>query len=228
MPNLTMSLRPSPLAAASRLARSSADGRSSCDRAEISAACSAGGRSDRSIARRSRGSSRILASSGPSRSSGASRRMVMSVAWEAPSRVPSVIIVASSSRLSGDRSGGLFDVVRLELAIPAFEFRRLRVVRWPRGRGGDDRRVSVTAVRQLPQGGSEVVALGAETVGLATTQRGLFFKEGANRSDSSQIRAINAEGNHLSQGRHGQDCCQYRRTTYPSYCFRYNIVVSNR
>jgi hypothetical protein len=78
------------------------------------------------------------------------------------------------------------------------------------------------------KGSSEVVALGADTVGLATAQRGLFFQKGANRNDSSQIRAVNAEGNHLSQGCHGQNCCQYRRTTYPSYYFQYNIVVSNR
>ena len=80
----------------------------------------------------------------------------------------------------------------------------------------------------MPKGSSEVVALGADTVGLATAQRGLFFQEGANRNDSSQIKAANAEGNHLSQGCHGQNCCQYRRTTYPSYCFQDNIVVSNR
>ena len=49
-------------------------------------------------------SSRILASSGPSRSSGVSRRMVMSVSWEAPSRVPAVIIVVSSFRV-GCRPG---------------------------------------------------------------------------------------------------------------------------
>jgi hypothetical protein len=91
------------------------------------------------------------------------RRMVMSAAWEAPSRVPSVIIVVSSFRVGVVRPGGLF----------------------PAG-------------RQILKGSSEVVALGADTVGLATTQRGLLFQKGANRNDSSQIRAVNAEGNHLS------------------------------
>jgi hypothetical protein len=40
------------------------------------------------------------------------------------------------------------------------------------------------------KGGSEVVTLGADTVGLATTQRGLFFQEGANQNDSSQITVL--------------------------------------
>ena len=62
---------------------------------------------------------------------------------------------------------------------------------------GDDRRVSVTAGRQILKGSSEVVALGADTVGLATAQRELLFQKGANRNDSSQISAVNAEGNHL-------------------------------
>jgi hypothetical protein len=59
------------------------------------------------------------------------------------------------------------------------------------------------AIRQQVKCGGEVVALVVDAVGLATAERGPLLQKGANRNDSSQIMAVNAEGNHLSQGRHG-------------------------